>query len=165
MKLKSSKKSQVAMESLMVYGIAILIVMLAIGALIYFGVLDLGSYLPDACKFKGGTVECGDYQWRGGASAGLDIEIINRAGKPITALDCFFWEEGTGTKPDDYTSWNSISTAETDIGNGEKTLASSSNAPLVSSGQKTKAFLACQFQIAGSEITRVAYGEMTVTVA
>ena len=97
MRKKNSKKSQVAMESLMVYGIAILIVMLAIGALMYFGVLDLGAYLPDSCKIKGGTFDCTDYAWSVLANE-LQIEITNRAGKTITnlggATTCMLEEEG-----------------------------------------------------------------------
>lgn len=55
------KKSQAAVETLLIYGIAILIVMLAIGALIRFGFLDLGSLLPDSCTIKGVAIDCTDY--------------------------------------------------------------------------------------------------------
>lgn len=43
------KKGQAAMEFLMTYGWAILVVLVAIGALAYFGVLSPGKYLPEQC--------------------------------------------------------------------------------------------------------------------
>jgi hypothetical protein len=43
------KKGQAAMEFLMTYGWAILVVLAAIGALAYFGVLSPGKLVPDKC--------------------------------------------------------------------------------------------------------------------
>lgn len=43
------KKGQAAMEFLMTYGWAILVVLAAIGALAYFGVLSPDRFLPDKC--------------------------------------------------------------------------------------------------------------------
>ncbi|MBN2422559.1 hypothetical protein JXB41_04990 [Candidatus Woesearchaeota archaeon] len=49
------KKAQAAMEFLMTYGWAILVVIAAIAALAYFGVLDPGRMLPQKCNFAAGT--------------------------------------------------------------------------------------------------------------
>ncbi len=46
------KKGQAAMEFLMTYGWAILVVLAAIGALAYFGVLSPGKLLPERTVFK-----------------------------------------------------------------------------------------------------------------
>jgi hypothetical protein len=43
------KKGQAAMEFLMTYGWAILVVLLAVGSLSFFGVFDPGNVLPDQC--------------------------------------------------------------------------------------------------------------------
>src|SRR3989338_2574882 len=43
------KKSQAAMEFLMTYGWAILVVLAAIAALAYFGVLSPEKFLPEKC--------------------------------------------------------------------------------------------------------------------
>ncbi|MCX6706727.1 MAG: hypothetical protein NT001_01140 [Candidatus Woesearchaeota archaeon] len=45
------KKAQAAMEFLMTYGWAILVVLVVIGALAYFGVLSPKKLLPDKCIF------------------------------------------------------------------------------------------------------------------
>ncbi|MFH0874952.1 MAG: hypothetical protein V1859_03380 [archaeon] len=90
------------MESLMVYGIAILIVMLAVGALIYFGVLDLGSYLPDKCQITGAALECESFSIArlGGSQASVRMEVRNTMGKNIDILSitkCIETEENDKT--------------------------------------------------------------------
>ena len=54
------KRGQVAMEFIMTYGWAILVVLVAIGALAYFGVLNPSKYLPEKCVFTTG-VTCRDF--------------------------------------------------------------------------------------------------------
>ena len=49
-----SKKAQAAMEFLMTYGWAILVVLAAIGALAYFGVLSPDRFMPSKCTVSGG---------------------------------------------------------------------------------------------------------------
>ena len=53
------KKAQAAMEFIMTYGWAILVVLMAIGALAYFGVLSPARFLPETCTFPAGT-DCVD---------------------------------------------------------------------------------------------------------
>jgi len=48
------KKSQAAMEFLMTYGWAILVVLAAIAALAYFGVLSPETFLPQKCMVETG---------------------------------------------------------------------------------------------------------------
>ena len=48
------KKGQAAMEFLMTYGWAILVVIVAIAALAYFGVRNPGRYLPESCNLGPG---------------------------------------------------------------------------------------------------------------
>ena len=55
------KKAQAAMEFLMTYGWAILVVLLAIAALAYFGVLNPGKYLPSSCTLPPG-LGCTDFK-------------------------------------------------------------------------------------------------------
>ena len=55
------RRAQAAMEFLMTYGWAILVVLAAIGALAYFGVLSPDRFLPDKCTIQGGF-SCTDYK-------------------------------------------------------------------------------------------------------
>lgn len=50
-----NKKGQAAMEFLMTYGWAILVVLVAIGALAYFGVLSPEKLLPEKCLIPTGS--------------------------------------------------------------------------------------------------------------
>ena len=49
MRLQNQKRSQAAMEFLMTYGWAILVVLAAIAALAYFGILSPEKFLPEKC--------------------------------------------------------------------------------------------------------------------
>ena len=60
LQLQNGKKGQAAMEFLMTYGWALLVVLVAIGALAFFGVLNPGQFLPDQCTFFAG-VSCLNY--------------------------------------------------------------------------------------------------------
>ncbi len=56
------KKSQAAMEFLMTYGWAILVVLTAISALAYFGVLDPQRFFPSKCIIDSPELFCRDQQ-------------------------------------------------------------------------------------------------------
>jgi len=71
------KKAQAAMEFLMTYGWAILVVLVAIGALAYFGVLNPQRFLPDSCQGPAGFDCIDKAQVDASGAAGTDyIEII-----------------------------------------------------------------------------------------
>lgn len=55
------KKGQAAMEFLMTYGWAILVVLVAIGALAYLGVLSPSKHIPESCIFSQG-IACLDFK-------------------------------------------------------------------------------------------------------
>ena len=56
----NNKRGQAALEFLMTYGWAILIVLIAIGALAYFGVLNPARLLPKSCTIVPG-LSCDDF--------------------------------------------------------------------------------------------------------
>ena len=79
----SSKKAQAAMEFLMTYGWAILVVLVVIGALSYFGVLSPSTLLPEKCTFPV-SVSCTDHTVVGSASAGyVAVVLQNGAGRDM----------------------------------------------------------------------------------
>jgi len=73
---KMFKKSQAAMEFLMTYGWAILVVLVAIGALAYFGVLSPERFLPAKCTLPAG-VACTDFNI---GTTQVDIVLRNGIG-------------------------------------------------------------------------------------
>lgn len=73
------KKAQAAMEFLMTYGWAILVVLAAIGALAYFGVLSPDRFLPEKCILVPGMA-CVDFKI---TSDGIDLIVLNSLGRDI----------------------------------------------------------------------------------
>ena len=74
--MKKKRKGQVALEFLMTYGWAFLIILVVIGAFIYFDVLNPSRLVGESCTFPAG-INCVDQIARNGAE---DIEIILRNG-------------------------------------------------------------------------------------
>ena len=60
MAVLTKRKSQAALEFLMIYGWAILAVLISIGALNYFGVLSPDMFLPQSCILPPG-ITCMDF--------------------------------------------------------------------------------------------------------
>jgi hypothetical protein len=79
------KKAQAAMEFLMTYGWAILVVLAAIGALAYFGVLSPGNLLPQKCEFSAG-LDCTETPSASQASGQIEFPLTNSNGYKIHPL-------------------------------------------------------------------------------
>ncbi len=67
------KKGQAALEFLMTYGWAFLVILVMIGTLAYFGVLNVSALLPDRCQFSTQPVSCKNDQF-----------TIRKAGDPAS---------------------------------------------------------------------------------
>jgi len=75
----TNRKGQAAMEFLMTYGWAILVVIAAIAALAYFGVLDPARLLPERCQFPAG-VDCIDKPAIDSAASTVTLALRNNIG-------------------------------------------------------------------------------------
>ena len=144
------KKGQAAMEFLMTYGWAILVVLIAIGALAYFGVLSPERFLPEKCVISTGSgLFCDDYS----ASAGsvtlrvknilADTVTVSGITLDVTGETCTAWSGATDITPDNYTDF--------DITCG--TLAS---------GDKVKADVQIDFAKVGG-LSKTATGQLVTT--
>jgi hypothetical protein len=121
------KRGQAAMEFLMTYGWAILVVLVAIGALAYFGVLNPGRFLPASCTITPG-ISCEDFvvDYVDGTNDKITLTLRNGMGDDITSvsvtitepdggatictLSCTSGCTGTNTMPDgQLTTWSSSS--------------------------------------------------------
>ena len=84
------KRSQAALEFLMTYGWAILVVLVAIGALAYFGVLSPDKFLPAKCTLQAG-IACLDHKVQAaptGINAGglVTVVVQNSMGFDFTGV-------------------------------------------------------------------------------
>jgi hypothetical protein len=80
-----AKKGQGALEFLMTYGWAFLVILIMIGALAYFGVLNPSRWLPDRCQFGTGTL-CreGQYVVTADADHTIRAQLVNNGGSHIS---------------------------------------------------------------------------------
>jgi hypothetical protein len=79
------KKAQAAMEFLMTYGWAILVVLIVISALAYFGVLNPSNLVSEKCTFAL-PMSCTDYRVADGAGAAdtVTVAMRNIGGETLT---------------------------------------------------------------------------------
>ncbi|MBL7050897.1 hypothetical protein ISS04_01910 [Candidatus Woesearchaeota archaeon] len=82
--MNKNKKAQAAMEFLMTYGWAILVVLIAISALAYFGVLNPSRFLPESCTLVPG-MSCIDFK-ADGATNTTTIVIQNGMGQDLNVF-------------------------------------------------------------------------------
>jgi hypothetical protein len=81
------RKGQAALEFMMTYGWAILVVLAAIGALSYFGILNPSKFTPDTCLASSGFACPGKPIVGGGNVAGdgtVIFSIVNGLGYKVT---------------------------------------------------------------------------------
>ncbi|MCA9478130.1 MAG: hypothetical protein KC535_03220 [Nanoarchaeota archaeon] len=77
------RRAQAAMEFLMTYGWAILVVLLAIGALAYFGVLDPSRLLPESTTFPA-PISNVDNGLIDDVTNSVEVALVNNKGVAIT---------------------------------------------------------------------------------
>jgi hypothetical protein len=73
------KRGQAALEFLMTYGWAILVVLAAIGALAYFGVIKPERFLPEKCTIAPG-IDCAGFDIR---TTSAELSLRNGMGKDL----------------------------------------------------------------------------------
>lgn len=147
-----SKRGQAALEFLMTYGWAILVVLVAIGALAYFGVLRPEKLLPEKCVIATGSgLFCDDYT---ATTTGVTLRLKNMMpdALTVTALTltatgetCAAWSGTLAINPD----------ATGDVPVSCSTLLT---------GDKIKGDMTITYSKAGG-LARTASGQIVTTVA
>ena len=109
-----TKKSQAALEFLMTYGWAILVVLVAVGALAYFGVLNPDRFLPSKCTLQSG-IACVDHKVEIAAGTGgvglVTVRITNSLGYDLDTINVRAGDCGNSVS-------NCFSTCPTTLANG-----------------------------------------------
>lgn len=79
-----SKKGQLSIETMIIYGLIALVALATVAALIYFDVLNLGRYLPDNCDLDNtdGLV-CEEYVVTDTATQTIKLGIRNEGQKSV----------------------------------------------------------------------------------
>jgi hypothetical protein len=76
------RRAQAALEFLTTYGWALLVILVMIGALVYFGLLNPSKALPSRCDVPPGF-ECKDFQI---TTTGFNVIIANKQGESLKAV-------------------------------------------------------------------------------
>ena len=91
------KKSQAALEFLMTYGWAILVVLVAVGALAYFGVLSPDKFLPSKCTLQPG-LGCLDHKASATTNI-ISVVVQNSLGYDISGVSVKTQDCGADSDP------------------------------------------------------------------
>ena len=143
-----NKKGQAAMEFLMTYGWAILVVLAAIGALAYFGVLSPSKHLPESCIFGQG-ISCVDFTVGPSTATlylqvgfGQDIDIYN-----VTLSNC-----------------NTVVLENSRFGNMDNVLVEFTNCDNGLDGDKFKEDVVISYSLVGSPLIKQHEGAIIANI-
>ena len=167
-----NKKGQGALEFLMTYGWAFLVILIMIGALAYFGVLNPTKFLPERCIF-GAQMPCKDYLMDSTATT-ITLRLQNGFGynigvKPSSTVES---PDGLACASVAYTDTSSVTLPIIDISNyqvdeGQTFVATYSGCTFTQSeGSKEKAEIELQYYDtrSGPSFTHTVSGELFATV-
>jgi len=148
------KRGQTAIEFLMTYGWAILVVMVAIASLAYFGVLNPSRSLPERCLF-GNNINCQDSLiTNSGGSGALNISILNGLGMTLYDLSAV---------PDGFTGTCTVSSA-TLSPDSTANIDCAVSSPTLVVNEKSKLKLKLNFKKTPTGYNQVSLGEIYSTV-
>lgn len=57
----ANTRAQLSIETMIIYGLVILVTLSVIGGLLYFDILNVGSYLPEQCDISGNDMSCQEW--------------------------------------------------------------------------------------------------------
>lgn len=151
-----SKKGQAAMEFLMTYGWAILVVLAAIGALAYFGVLSPDNMLPEKTTFMAPLANIDNAVVR--ADGTVQVVLQNNLGQSVTIAN------NTGASgTSDCATVSSFTAVPNTIANGEKVVLTW-NCGALSPGSKFKSDLTFEYVNAYSGLTHPHTGSISAKI-
>ncbi|MGM5485037.1 MAG: hypothetical protein ACQEP1_04160 [Nanobdellota archaeon] len=154
--MNSNKRGQAALEFLMTYGWAILVVLVIIGALAYFGVLSPGKLVPERCQIESG-INCQDWQLDAGDES-VSLVIQNSKGREIV-INNLTLDESQGDAVCENIS------SETTINNGETDTISADCSGLEAGGtRKTKMDLELEWSYERTDLNHTARGQVFANV-
>lgn len=142
------KKGQAAMEFLMTYGWAILVVLGAITALAYFGVLSPSKFYPDSCILPTSSgLGCSDFVLYPDSA---HLLLVNGRGMVINIHSISF----------DSCSQN----FSIDLNDGEMKLFNISSCDFGNKGNKVKETFEFSYNFEGSSLSKTSTGSITAQI-
>jgi hypothetical protein len=153
------KKAQAAMEFLMTYGWAILVVLIVISALAYFGVLNPSNLVSEKCTFAL-PMSCTDYRVADGAGAAdtVTVAIKNIGGEALTVSAISVTSDAVGG--------GCVKTGLSQVltpGGAAGTIATNADCALITTGRgKDKYTVTLTYKIGSGLLDHSATGDLVV---
>jgi len=148
------RRGQAAIEFLMTYGWALLIILVAISALVYFGILNADRFLPERCDLPTG-IACLSFKL---TDDDLTLVIQNNLGEDITFRQIALMRTRNSTLcSTNYTSFGGS------LINGDKNTYTISNCEPGIEGQKFKGLIKLLYDDEET-IQRSRTGELVATI-
>lgn len=143
------KRSQAAMEFLMTYGWGILVVLAAIGALAYFGVLSPAKFVPESCQLSPTSgLSCMDFR---ATPTSVHLLIMNSGGRDLVINNITY---GPGCE----------TTFDMSMPDGKQQLFNITGCSLGVPGRKTRQDILVTYTDVYSDFTKTASGSMTAMI-
>ena len=155
------KKGQAAMEFLMTYGWAILVVLVAIGALAYFGVLSPEKLLPEKCVISSGSgLYCDDFA---ATTNTVTLQVKNLLADTVTisSINIVSLPDGTLDSGNDCTATTLVSNATITI-NSDQELTIPITCTGLAIAEKVKGDVSITFSKAGG-LNKTTSGSLVTT--
>ena len=168
-----TRKGQITLESLLLYGVAILVVLLAVGALTYFGILDLGRLLPDRCNLaSAGTLSCDEWRVeRSNVPSDADrvhLGLRNIGASALIVESVAFYPDGSDRDEQQQYCNVTLSGADRNLPSGSieaYELVCGGQAITQSLGQKARGDLEIVYTQAGGAVEQRVGGQLIATVS
>jgi hypothetical protein len=147
-----NKRAQLSIETMIIYGLVILVTLSVIGGLIYFNILDLGSYLPDKCDIggTGSDLKCEEWSFvANGASSEIVLGIRNIGQKPIDTLVVSVTDQSAVQFSGEKSSSPGGSATYTDSNNDVKTIGTGTGDASLPPGEIAKVTIPTGSALAG----------------
>jgi hypothetical protein len=169
--MKQNRKAQSALEFLTTYGWAFLVILIMIGALAYFGILNPTRYLPDRCSIQAGF-DCNDFNVVrvGDSEFSVELALGNFLQNPITVSGITMDSVDFPASVEDADCWNA---ADVTIPVGESVLIANpaecriiiGTDTLPAAGSKTKVEGTITYLEQGSLITKTLNFEILASLS
>ncbi len=157
------RRSQAAMEFLMTYGWAILVVLIAVGALAYFGVLSPDVLLSERCVITPGSgLFCDDYAAYTGSHNKFKLTLKNVHNRDIS-VTAFEVNYGTVNVTNYCNRWGGLPPLV--IASGGTSDIYADPCLNMNLGDKVKANFMLTYGFVGSSLNKSVGGELVTTVA
>lgn len=146
------RHGQAAMEFLATYGWALLIILVAIGALTYMGIIDVSKTRPESCLLDQGF-SCDNFAVQEGNAT---LRVQNNFGRELTLDSVIFTAEDVTCDP--------IAVNARLDANDQAQLDSTGCDLSLTPGTQTKIDVQINYSFTGSSFQKQTYGTMTVNV-